>query len=63
MIYKKQLPAMQNRNRRKFLKKGLKIDQAVGVLALEWFSQSQDLCWEDTSLSDHSEEPQLYVYN
>ena len=30
----------------------------MGVLALEWFAQSQDLCWRDTSSSDYSEEPQ-----
>ena len=30
---------------------------------LEWFAQSQDLLWEDTSLSDHSEEPQENATN
>ena len=30
----------------------------MGVLNLEWFVQSQNLCRGDTSSSDHNEEPQ-----
>ena len=39
------------------------VSQTAGVLASEYFTQSQELCWGDTSLSDHSKEPQLYMYN
>ena len=46
-----------------FKERAENVSQAVGVLASEQFPQSQELCWGDTSLSDHSEEPQLYMYN
>ena len=36
------------------------MEQKVGILTLEWFVQSQNLCWGGTSSSDHSEEqPEL----